>query len=145
MTQLILSNSEIGSHTCNIAKRAETAIETKYLLGKLVPQSLNVAICGEDDLPIGIITDEAEAPTAGKREIVNVSLLGSSDTLLAVASEAIQAGDIIVPAADGKVKPLPIAPGIYAMVGIALTGAAGANQRMEFMSCVPQQHVVQEV
>lgn len=141
MTQLILSNSEIGSHTCNITKQAQTAIPTKYLLGKLGTLPSDIAICEENDFPIGIITDEAEAPTADGKGIVNVSLLGSSDTLLAVADTAISAGDILVPASGGKVSTLPSTAGTYAMVGVALTGG-GINQVIEFMSCVPQQHVV---
>ncbi|MDR2628431.1 MAG: hypothetical protein LBC30_00290 [Puniceicoccales bacterium] len=146
MTQLILSNSAIGTHACNITKQAEEAIPTKYLLGKFGTQKTDVALCGLSDLPIGIITDETSAPTpGGPKEIVNVALLGSPDTLQAVASTAITAGSILIPAGNGKIKPLP-APGAddqtYTMVGIALTSATADGQVIEFMSCVPQQHVV---
>jgi hypothetical protein len=146
MTQIILSNSEIGTHACNITKQAEEAITTKYLLGKFGTLQSDIAISGESDLPIGIITDEAAAPTAsGEKEIVNVALLGSPDSLKAVASEAITAGSILIPAENGKVKSLPAsssADQTYTMIGIALTSAATNGQIVEFMSCVPQQHIV---
>ncbi|MDR1890669.1 MAG: DUF2190 family protein [Puniceicoccales bacterium] len=145
MTQLILSNSVVGTHACNITKQAEEAIPTKYLLGKFGTQETDVALCGTSDLPIGIITDEAAAPTSGgPKEIVNVALLGSPDTLQAVASTAIAAGAILIPAESGKVTTLPEpteSDQICTMIGIALTSAA-ANQIIEFMSCVSQQHVV---
>ncbi|MDR2778734.1 MAG: DUF2190 family protein [Puniceicoccales bacterium] len=146
MTQLILSNSAIGTHACNITKQAAEAVPTKYLLGKFGTQITDVALCGTSDLPIGIITDEAAAHVSGEsKEIVNVALLGSPDTLQAVASTAITAGSIIIPAESGKVKPLP-APTTgdetYTMIGIALTAATADGQVIEFMSCVPQQHVV---
>ncbi|MDR2603206.1 MAG: hypothetical protein LBC11_01435 [Puniceicoccales bacterium] len=146
MTQLILSNSAIGTHACNITKQAEEAIPIKYLLGKFGEQKTDVALCGLPDLPIGIITDEAAAPTPeGTKEIVNIALLGSPNTLQAVASVAVAAGSIIIPAGNGKVKPLPAAitdDQTYIMIGIALTSATADGQVIEFMSCVPQQHVV---
>jgi hypothetical protein len=146
MTQLILSNSAIGTHACNITKRAEEAIPTKYLLGKFGTQKTDVALCGSSDLPIGIITDEAATPTSEvSKEIVNVALLGSPNTLQAVASTAITAGLILIPTENGKVKPLPASTGsdqICTMIGIALTAATADGQVIEFMSCVPQQHVV---
>ncbi|MDR2776494.1 MAG: hypothetical protein LBB17_00390 [Puniceicoccales bacterium] len=146
MTQLILSNSDIGTHACNVTKQAEEAIPTKYLLGKFGTQKTDIALCGVSDLPIGIITDEATAPTSeGSKEIVNVALLGSPNTLQAVASTAVMAGAIVVPAGNGKVKPLPTPTAndqTYTMMGIALTSATVDGQLIEFMSCVPQQHVV---
>jgi hypothetical protein len=147
MTQLILSNSAIGTHACNITKQAEEAIPTKYLLGKFGTQNTDVALCGSSDLPIGIITDEAAAPTSeGSKEIVNVALLGSPNTLQAVASAAITAGSILIPAGNGKISPLPeptTGAQTCTMVGIALTPATADGQVIEFMSCVPQQHVVE--
>ncbi|MDR1528132.1 MAG: hypothetical protein LBS22_00905 [Puniceicoccales bacterium] len=146
MTQLILSNSAIGTHACNITKQAEGAIPTKYLLGKFGTQKTDVALCGLSDLPIGIITDEAAAPTPeGSKEIVNVALLGSPNTLQAIASTAVTAGSILIPAGNGKVKSLPAPTAndqTYTMIGIALTSATVDGQVIEFMSCVPQQHVV---
>jgi hypothetical protein len=140
MTQLILSNSVIGTNACNITKQAEEAIPIKYLLGKFGTQETDVALCGISDLPIGIIIDEAAAPTSGgPKEIVNVASLGSPDTLQEVAGITIKAGAVFIPAEGGKVTTLPeptASDQICIMIGIALTSAA-ANQIIEFMSCVP--------
>jgi hypothetical protein len=138
MTQLIIANSAIGTHSCNVTRPAKTAISTRYLLGKL--DSGSVAICEDSDSPIGIITDEAAA--AG--EIVNVALLGGPDTLLAVADSAIEEGAILIPASDGKVEPLPTSvDGTYTAIGVALTSSTAEGQTIEFISCVPHQHVVE--
>ncbi|MDR2737484.1 MAG: hypothetical protein LBB18_00895 [Puniceicoccales bacterium] len=143
MTQLILSNSAVGTHACNITKRAAEKIETKYLLGKFGSSSTDIEICGATDLPIGIITDEANAPAAnGEKSIVNVALLGSSDTLQAVASDAILAGKLLIPAAGGKVQGIPTTTGTYSVVGAALTTATVPGEIIEFMSCIPQQHAI---
>jgi hypothetical protein len=64
--------------------------------------------------------------------------------LQAVASTAIAAGAILIPAEDGKGKTLPeptASDQIYTMIGMARTSAA-AHQLIKFMNCVPQQHVV---
>jgi hypothetical protein len=146
MTELISSGAAVGTHDCNITKRAETAIATRYLLGKFGTLPTDVGICGASDLPIGVITDEAKSPAElQEKAIVNVALLGSPTTLNAVAGAQIHAGDILVAAEGGMVKPLPEAQAsaqTYCMVGIAMTGADAIGRSIEFMSCVPQQWVV---
>ncbi|MDR3143894.1 MAG: hypothetical protein LBT64_00115 [Puniceicoccales bacterium] len=146
MTESTLSNAAIGTHDCNITKRAEEAIPTKYLLGKFGTLPSDVGICGALDIPIGVITDEAAAPSAqSEKAIVNVALLGSPTTLRVVAGAPVEAGDVLVVAGAGKVKPLPDAQTdsqTYGMVGIAMTGAV-ADGLVEFMSCVPQRYTVE--
>jgi hypothetical protein len=143
MVQLTLSNSEIGSHDGNLTKFAAEAIPTAYLLGKFGTQPADVSLCGAGDFPIGIITDTAGAPSSsGVKEPVNVALLGNSNTLLAVANGAIAVGDILVSATGGKVAKLSGEDGVYTMVGVALTAASASDQRIEFISCVPQQYAV---
>jgi hypothetical protein len=137
MTKIILSNSATGTHACNITKYAEEEITAKYLLGKFGTSADKVAICGVSDLPIGVVTDEAAVG-----DVVNVALLGSPDTLKVMAGSPITAGTRLVPAAGGKVQPLPSTAGEYCMVGIALTSAV-AGEIVEFMSCVPQQYVTE--
>jgi hypothetical protein len=140
MTQLILSNSTIGSHSGNITKLAGESISSRHLLGKFGELESDVKICGAEDLPFGIITDEGSSG-----EIVNVALLGGPDTLFAVASEGICAGSILVPADGGKVKALPqptSSSATYNTIGIALTSTASGGGIIEFVSCVPQQHTV---
>jgi hypothetical protein len=79
------------------------------------------------------------------KEIVNVGLLGSFDTLKAVTSTAIVPGLIIIPVEYGKIKhllELTADDQTYKMKGIALTSATENDQVIEFISCVPQQHIV---
>jgi hypothetical protein len=64
--------------------------------------------------------------------------------LQAVASTTIEAGTILIPAEGGKGTTLPQATAndqICTMRGIAQTSAA-ASQIIEFISRMPQQHVV---
>ncbi|MDR1255771.1 MAG: DUF2190 family protein [Puniceicoccales bacterium] len=136
MKKLILSNGAEGTHAGNITKAAETPIPQKYLLCKLNSDG-TVAISGAADYPIGVATDEAEA--AG--DFVNVALLGASDTVKILASEAIPAGEIVVADSGGEVKALPAASGTYYQVGIALN-AVNANKLVECVSCLPVQHVI---
>ena len=110
------------------------------MLGKIGSTQDKIDICGSSDLAIGVITDEA-----GIGEDVNVALLGAPDTLNVVASGAISAGTLIVPDSGGKVKAIPAAgesDATYNVVGIALTSASSDGDIIEFVSCVPQQHVV---
>ena len=140
MKKLILSNSSVGTHYENITRNAESAISIKYLLGKIGSTQDKIDICGSSDLAIGVITDEA-----GIGEDVNVALLGAPDTLNVVASGSISAGTLIVPDSGGKVKAIPAAgesDATYNVVGIALTSASSDGDIIEFVSCVPQQHVV---
>ncbi|MDR1414149.1 MAG: DUF2190 family protein [Puniceicoccales bacterium] len=140
MTQSTLSN--LGTHSCNITRQAEDAISRKYLLGKLDSSGQRIRVCDGSDFPIGIITDEAEAPRDGEEAIVNVALLGSPTTLQAVASAPIEVGTLLVPADDGKVQPLPSDTGNYYVIGFALTRAAADDDLLEFMSCVPQMYAI---
>ncbi len=136
MRKIILSNVAEGTHSGNITKNADDVISQKYLLGKLTTTG-TIAVAGENDTPIGVITDEATQ--AG--EIVNVALLGASDTLKMVAGGAITAGSIIVPASDGKIQAIPEQAGTYLQIGIALNDAA-SDGFVECVSCLPVQHVV---
>lgn len=135
MRKIILANVAEGTHAGNITKCANEAITKKYLLGKLTTDG-KIAIAGENDTPIGVITDEA----AGADEIVNVALLGSGDTLKMTAGGAITAGSIVVPAQGGKVRELPGEAGTYLQVGIALNSAS-SDGIVECVSCLPTQYV----
>lgn len=136
MRKIILSNVAEGVHAGNVTKIAADVISQKYLLGKLVAEG-KIAIAGENDTPIGIITDEA--PDAG--DIVNVALLGNCDTIKMIASGAIALGSVLVAAAGGKVKQLPTTAGTYMQVGIALN-ATSSDGTVECISCVPVKNVV---
>lgn len=140
MKKQTLSNMSVGTHTSHITKIAESEISQKYLLATLGSSPDKINICDSAHLPIAIITDEA---TEGN--IVDIALLGSPDTLNAVSSGTIDAGDILIPAESGKVQALPQpseTAATYTMIGIALSSTTADNGIIEFMSCVPQQYTI---
>jgi hypothetical protein len=65
------------------------------------------------------------------------------ETLLGVASAAIDDGDLITVAANGKVREIPVASGTYYVIGRALTSAANDGDYIEFVACVPYAVVVE--
>ena len=123
-----LANIAEGTHEGNITKESDAAIAERYLLGKIGSASDTVAVCGATDAPIGVITDEADE--AG--DLVNVALLGSSRTTLRMtASAAIAQGDLLEPAASGRVQTLSSSAGTHHIVGRALDAASAAGDLIE--------------
>jgi hypothetical protein len=96
-----------------------------------------VRLAGDGDRPIGVASDEAEAG-----ELTNVDFLGGAQTRLMVAATPVAIGDGLVVAAEGKVIPIPDEAGSYQQVGRALTSAAVQGERVEVLSCSPQQLVI---
>ena len=123
-----LANVAEGTHEGNITREADAAITERHLLGKIGSASDRVALCGASDIPIGVITDEAE----DTGDLVNVALLGSArSTLLMVASAAITQGALLEPAASGRVQTLGGGAGTHHVVGRALNAAAAAGDLVE--------------
>jgi len=128
---------------CNVAEgyqpavktyATDAAISTRHLLVKLGSAATHVALCGVGDVPLGVCTDEAD--TAGDK--VAVALFGLHQTgALGVASAGIAAGDLIVPAASGKVRTLPGATGSYYIIGRALNAPALDGDACEFVPFTP--------
>lgn len=132
----ILSNEALGTHEDNITKCAKVALKPYRLVVLDQSDSDKVAYADKDTLPFGITTDEANV-----EEDVNVALLGCSSTLKITAEGAIQAGDLLIPGAEGKVASMPTAEGAYTCVGIALSGAA-QNEPVEVLTSIPSQYSV---
>lgn len=133
------ANIADGTHERAITRLTDAAITTRFLLGKIGSDANHVAACGVADIPLGVITDEANAA----EDPVAVALFGATnETRKAVASAAIAAGDFIVSAASGKVRTLPGAAGTYYIIGMALVAATADGDVIEFDSCVPVQRVV---
>ena len=123
-----LANVAEGTHPGCITKEADAEITECHLLAKIGSASDRVDICGAADTPFGVISDEASE--AG--DLVNVKLLGSSrGTVLMVASAAIAQGDLLEPAADGRVQTLGASAGTHHVVGRALDAAAAAGDVIE--------------
>jgi hypothetical protein len=92
-----------------------------------------VALAGVADIPLGTI-DNVESGTGVGQSIL---LLGKGSTKKRVASAAIGAGARVFCAANGKVRAVPVAAGVYPCVGVALTAATDDNHIIEVNDCVP--------
>lgn len=135
----VFANIAEGTHANSLTKKADAAITTRYLLGKIGSDVNHVAACGASDIPIGVITDEA----AAAEDLVAVEMLGvSKRSILMVASEAISAGEHVYTAASGKVQDLPAGAGTYYEVGLALTAASADGDIIEVAHCVARKTVV---
>lgn len=139
--RVVLFAANLGVETHEIAKSyiPDEAIATRYLLGTIGSTAAHVAICAADEIPIGVITDEASADEVTAGKALAVELLGISHrTLPMVASEAITAGEAVFAAAAGKVQDLPAGAGTYYQVGYALTAAAADGDTIEVQHHAPR-------
>lgn len=117
-----------GTHAGSLTRKTDAAIATRHLLVKVGSDADHVAACGASEVPIGTVPDEASAA----EENVEVALLGAApSTRTMVASEAIEAGEKVYTAANGKVQDLPAGAGTYYCVGTALTPAAADGDEIE--------------
>ena len=134
-----LANIAEGTHKHAVTRLADAAISARNLLVKIGSDAAHVALAGTSDIPLGVATDEP----AAAEDATNVELLGAGDrTLLGVASAAIAAGDLVVPAANGKLRTLPTGAGTYYIVGRALGAASADGDTVEFVPAFPVQRVV---
>jgi hypothetical protein len=131
MDTLTLSNSALGTHEDCITKWAKTAISPRRLVVLDAVDSDQVVHATANSLPFGVADDEAAVG-----EIVNVDLLGCSNTIKITAGAAIGAGALLIPGTDGKVLPLPTATGNYICIGLALSGAASGGD-VEVLTSLP--------
>jgi hypothetical protein len=129
--RIIFANVAEGTHRGNITFLAGDPILTRQVLVALQDNVVHVA--DSDEIPIGVITDEAEAAN----NPVNVQLLGGESTAIIIAGAPIAAGSRVVSAADGKITALPFAAGTYLQVGIALTSATAAGDGVEVLTGIP--------
>ncbi|MDP2226992.1 MAG: DUF2190 family protein [Moraxellaceae bacterium] len=134
-----LANIGEGRWPGGKAYLTDAAVATRYLLGKIGTDASHIALAGTADIPLGVITDEASAA----EESVHVEFFGAGfQTRLFVASAAIAAGDLLVSAANGKVRTLPVAAGTYHIIGRAIKAAAADGDQVEAVGSFPIQRVV---
>lgn len=129
-----LSNTALGTHAGNLTRRAEVAIDARHLL--LAPgtnPATQVTLAAADSIPLGVSTD-----VAAQGDPTNVALLGAaSSTLIMTAAGSITAGTLVYAAADGQVQALPVAPGTYHQVGLALQTTTTQGQLIEVVPAPP--------
>lgn len=117
----------------------DAAIGARGLLVKKGTDANHVALCGVGDIPLAFTRDEASAA----EEIVTCGFLGlQKEGAQFVASAAIADGDLLVAAANGKVRTLPGAAGTYYIIGRAIKLAAADGDPVEAIPCFPIQRVV---
>lgn len=131
----------------NVAEGIQPAVRTlyadaivgRYLLVTRGSDARHYAAAGAADIPIGYSTDEPDVIGDG----VAIAFLGlQKEGSLGVASAAIAVDDLLVPAAGGKLRPLPTAAGTYHIVGRATSAATADGDPLEYTSCFPVQRVV---
>lgn len=134
-----LANIAVGIHDCTTTLLADAAISTRYLLVKHGSDAQHGEVCGANDRPIGICTDE---PTAAE-DAFAVNLFGAQcETQRVVANGAIAAGVDVYTAAGGKVGVEPTTAGTYFRVGRTLFAAGADGDVIEIDPIEPERLVV---
>lgn len=121
-----LANIAEGVHGDGIlSKRADAAVP-RYRLLKVGSDADHVALAGAGELALYQAIDEA----AAAEDLIGCrSLACGKGTVLMVSNGAgvLVPGDLLVPAATGKVAKKAAAAGNYYIAGIAITGAAATD------------------
>lgn len=122
-----LSNIAEGIHQTGVLNfRADAALASRYLLLKRGSDDAHVAVAGASDTPIYVALDEAAAaedPVACQA----IACAGGTIKLVTNGAGALAAGDVLVPAAGGKVAKIAAGAGNYYVVGIATAAVAATD------------------
>lgn len=134
-----LANVAEGTWEDSKTFTAEAAFASPFLLAKLGTAEGEIDVCGAADIPFGVVQDAAAID-----EPVTAEFLGKGRTKLMVADAAIAYKDLVVPAAGGEVRTLPVAAGTYYVVGTAMAAQGTAGQPVQVRDCIPYAVVVTE-
>jgi hypothetical protein len=122
-----LSNIAEGTHQSGILNfRADAALASRYLLVKRGSDDAHVAVAGAADAPLYVALDEAgaaEDPVACQA----IGCCAGTVKLVTNGAGVLAAGDILVPAAGGKVAKIAAGAGNYYVVGIATAAVAATD------------------
>lgn len=127
-----LANIAEGTREGGLTKYADAAQTLRFALVKVGTDGDHVAVAGASDTPYGVCTDEA----AAAEDIVNVVPLACANGTVKVVNDAtgaIAVGDLLVPAASGKVKKIAAGAGNYYVVGMAMQTASADGDVMEII------------
>lgn len=125
--RVALANIAEGTHGMGVFNfRTDAAHASRYLLVKRGTDDAHVAIAGAADVPLYICTDEG---AAAEEPVACQALAAARGSVKAVTdgSTALAAGDVLVPAASGKVKKIAAGAGNYYVVGIATAAVAATD------------------
>ncbi len=129
----MFSNVAEGIHSGGLTRALDNEVATRYLLATVGAAADTVDICGESEVPLGVMTD-----TGAAGDLVNVALPGNTaTTLLLVAAGAITVGADVFTAAGGKVQAQPTTAKSLYHIGRAVTAAQNANELIEVIPLVP--------
>ncbi len=124
-------NPAVGTHDGSVTRVAENVVPARHLLGKIGASGVDyVEVAGANDLPLYVMTDEAETGDEVACDILGA--LGRS--ALMTASQPIAAGAEIFTAAGGKVQSMPGGFGTFYLVGRALTAAEADGDLLEVVT-----------
>lgn len=139
---LYLSNVAEGIHgDGNISKKADAVQALRHALVKIGSDIDHVAVTtANTEIPLGVCNDEAAAID----DAINVQILGATKgTILVRAHAAIDAGDLLVPAAAGRVQTIDGLTTVTTyIVGRALNAATTQDDLVEMAPCLPNQRVI---
>jgi len=139
---LYCSNIAEGTHgDGNVNKLADAAQALRHALVKIGSDIDHVAVTtANTEIPLGVCDDEA----AAAEDNINVQLLGQKPgTILMRAHAAIDAGDLLVPAAAGRVQTIDGLSSVTTyIVGRALNAATTQDDLVEVAHCLPVQRVI---
>lgn len=98
----------------------------RYALAKVGSDSAHITVAGASDTPYGIVTDEVTAA----EDAVNVfDLACAQGTIFVINSGvALVVGDLVVPAAAGRVAKLAAGAGNYYIVGRCMQDSSTAAE-----------------
>ena len=148
---------QAGEHLCNGAivnitpkgratRLGDVQFTQRYLLGKAGSDASHIALAGAADIPLGVVTDQTPASDASGdlSYPLPINFFGlNEDTERVIANAAINVGDLIVPAANGRVQTLPIHGNYTAyVIGKALTAASAQDDQIEIIPIFPVATVV---
>jgi hypothetical protein len=139
---VLLSNIAEGVHgDGNVTKKADAVQSLRHALVIIGSDIDHVAVStANTENPLGVCDDEA----AAIEDTVNVQLLGQKPgTILMRAHAAIDAGDLLVPAAAGRVQTIDGLSSVTTyIVGRALNAATTQDDLVEVAHCLPVQRVI---
>jgi hypothetical protein len=137
-----LANIAEGTHGDGcVTKLADAAQALRHVLVKIGSDADHVAVTtANTEIPLGVCDDEASAA----EDNVNIQILGNKQgTILMVAHAAIDAGDMLVPAAAGRVQTIDGLSSVTTyIVGRALNAATTQGDLVEVQHCMPVQRVI---
>jgi hypothetical protein len=134
----VFANIAQGTHAGYVTVTAASAFTSKYLLAMADSTPGEIDVCGANNCPVGVATDEAAVGDPLALKILGVS----PQSVLVTANGAFAAESYLYTAANGQVQTEPATAGTYYLIGRALNAATAAGDHIEAETCVPVKLIV---